>query len=423
MNPQIHYNTEKAIKERIRLIIMKEETSKVYFMNARAKKFEESIIEKTKRLFDEAGFSECIEKGDKVAIKVHFGELNSTRYLRPSIVRCVVEKVKEAGGDPFVCETQTVHAGPWASRITAQDLLRNAAAHGFTAETVGCPIIPADGWIGDDDIIVPIDGHILKKIYVAKAIALADAMIVISHTYLNTMGVTGSIKKVGVGCISKRGKYLLHYELPKYPKLSVAPEKCLGLNCKWATICENSCPMGAIKISEKIEIDHNKCNMCGICVWICQFLAQRYAVYHKRDKAALNVLRIADSAAGVLKCFENGKVGYFNYMFDIIGPLCECYPWSDIPLLPDIGILASKDIVAIDAAALEMLLNTARNVGKESEINSFLNVNPFILIEKAEELMLGSRKFELIEVDPVFIPPQSKVPYLRRVFKKWSLNF
>lgn len=397
--------------------------SKVYFMNAQAKKFEESIIEKTKRLFDEAGFSECIEKGDKVAIKIHFGELNSTRYLRPSIVKCIVDKVKEAGGDPFVCETQTVHAGPWASRITAQDLLKNAAANGFTAETLGCPIIPADGWIGDDDVIISIKGHVLDKVYVAKAIALADAMIVVSHTYFQTLGVTGSIKKVGVGCISKRGKYLLHYELPKYPKLSVAPEKCLGPNCKWASFCENSCPMDAIKIDEKVKIDHNKCNMCGICIWICLFLAKRFAIYHKQDKAALNVLRVADSAAGVLKCFKDGKVGYFNYLLDIIGPVCECFPWSDLPLLPDIGILASKDIVAIDAAAFDMLLKTAQSVGKKDEIYDFFNVNPYTLIEKAEELALGSRKYELIEVSPVFIPPHSNVPYLKRVFKKWSLTF
>jgi len=151
-------------------------SSKVYYFGPRTPP---SDVVKGQRLFEVAGLNECFKNGDSVAIKIHCGEWNNTGYLRPSFVAAIVDTVKEYGGDPFVCDTTTCYL---VSRGTGLDMVKTAARNGFTAQTLGCPFIVADGNYGLDEVEVPVkDGILLKRAYMAEAIANADSLIVLTH--------------------------------------------------------------------------------------------------------------------------------------------------------------------------------------------------------------------------------------------------
>ncbi len=333
--------------------------SKVYYFGPRGPT---SYVGKGQTLFEEAKLNECFNSGDRVAIKIHCGEWNNTGYLRPNIVAGIVEKVKEWGGDPFVTDTTTLLYNPVAGRTTAQDEYKTAARNGFTEEALGCPFIVADGDAGLDDVKVRVDGNLLKHTYIAAAIANADAMITLTHFKGHPQSVYGgAIKNLGIGCCSKRGKIATH--LLTHPRLGVNhtessskafefhPEKCTGKECPSYNRCVENCPTGAFQILENppyAQKDDEKCVGCAAC-WSrtgCGVLTRPANIENYFPAA------VADSAKGVLKVLGEERVGFISYAIDI-SPWCDCITHTDTWMLPNLGVFASKDIVAIDKACLD----------------------------------------------------------------------
>ncbi|MCX8172631.1 MAG: DUF362 domain-containing protein, partial [Archaeoglobaceae archaeon] len=169
----------------------------VYFIDSRAIILEPekwyqpslSLVNKLRRLVDESGVLEDIQRGDLVAVKTHFGDRGTTKSLRSIYVRAVVEGVIERGGKPFV--TETTGLGMTRPRCTAIGRLEIAEENGYTQQTVKAPIVIADGLLGLDFVEVPIDGNFLKKVYVAKAIAEADAVVFCTHFKLHMQSGIG----------------------------------------------------------------------------------------------------------------------------------------------------------------------------------------------------------------------------------------
>ncbi|MCL4370676.1 MAG: DUF362 domain-containing protein, partial [Chloroflexi bacterium] len=240
----------------------------VFYMDDRAASIETSLVNKMLTVFDAAGLPDMIKPHDLVAIKVHFGEYNNTGYLRPVYARALVDKVKELGGRPFVAETTTVFYHYNVARSTAIDCLQTAERNGFTSATLGCPLVICDGFLGDDDIRVDLpEGTILKEQYVGKGIAVADKLLVLTHFKGHGAGVFGgSIKNVGVGCASKRGKFNLHFgghhmgfrHAPFFEHLASQPQ-----SREWLEELRDSCPWGLFKIKgDTFEWDRSRC-ACG----------------------------------------------------------------------------------------------------------------------------------------------------------------
>src|SRR5512136_1629450 len=150
----------------------------VWFMDARSRRFLESTAIKGRQILEYSGWLDNLKRGDIVAVKTHMGEAYNVGYLRPIIIRTLVEALKERGLRPFVTDTTTMPYHPWISRTLAIDHLETAAQNGFTASTVGAPIIMGDGWLGTDDVVVDLEGAgcYLNKQFVARAIADADAL-------------------------------------------------------------------------------------------------------------------------------------------------------------------------------------------------------------------------------------------------------
>lgn len=357
--------------------------STVLFADARARTFLDSYAIKARQLFEQGGFESAIRPGDIVAVKVHMGEAYNVGYLRPAIVRAMVDKIKELGGRPFVTDTTTMPYHAWISRTLAIDYLETAAHNGFDHGTMGCPIVIADGWLGTDDVIVDLQGRgsYLNKQFIARAIADADALVSLAHFKGHPAGgFGGAIKNIGVGGASKRGKMNLHGGLAG-DKPIFHEGRCPGRSCAWWETCEQCCPEGAIRVEDNgVVVDLTQCVYCFACANLCVNLAGHRA-FERFDYLPALGRRIADSALACTMTKDPGKMVFINFAMDIT-PICDCYGWTDAPLVNDIGVLASWDPVALDAACIDLM-----------------NAAPGLLGSAAEDagaLEPGSKKLDLI---------------------------
>ncbi|RJP19138.1 MAG: DUF362 domain-containing protein [Candidatus Abyssobacteria bacterium SURF_5] len=398
--------------------------SKVYFMDDRAKAIQDSLVAKMLTVFEAAGLQNIVSPGDIVAIKLHMGEYNNTAYLRPVYARALVDKVKELGGEPMVVDTTTLPYTPFASRITALDHLNTIHRNGYTSACLGCPIIIGDGFLGSDDVRIDLpEGFILKEQYVASAIAMADSMIVLSHFKGHPMGVYGgAIKNIGVGCASKRGKYNLH--MGGHPKYGFNarpfyPQLCKGAECPTMTLCNTVCPEDALHVNaEGIVWEEKKCTGCQACFGILVICGVGFIQDDYFDSQAA---AMADSALAVMKTFKPGKVGCLSLAIDM-SPWCDCVSFSDRSFLPNMGVFASMDPVALDVACLDKATasygvpgSAAEDKGvmepgmrKMSPCGSVVGVDEMIQPNTAEKIGLGTKEYELITVPQ----PENVLPFL-----------
>jgi uncharacterized Fe-S center protein len=334
--------------------------------------------------------ADAVSAGDSVAVKVHMGEYGSSAYLRPPIVHRVCDLIKEAGGKPFVTDTTTLYP---ARRFTASQYLATAAFNGFTEESLGAPVVIADGEQGYDGEWVYISRQIpdcsLDRIKIARGIFDADSMIVLSHVKGHELsGFGGSIKNVAMGCVTKDSKAAQHRLNRGVMDLS----KCTGCGQ-----CIEACAFKALSIiGEKIARGEGKCMNCNNCLYVCP---EKVFSFPPQAQERFQVY-LAHAAAGVLSGFRS-KVAFINFIQDVT-PLCDCVTPSGLPVVPDIGILASTDVVAIDKASLDLIaqskpLGEFANVSSPDILGKINGTDSLIQVRTAQELDLGNMVYELKE--------------------------
>jgi len=394
--------------------------SKVYFAANGATNWAESKVAKAQELFYLAGFDKKIAVGDDVAIKIHFGEWNRSACLRPEDVACIVEEVKKCGGKPFVCDSTTLTYHLFNSRFDELHAMQSCYRHGFNPNSLGCPVILIDGWIGHDDVRVDIpEGNILKETYIGRALACADVLIDLAHAKghpITSFG--GAIKNLGIGAQSKRGKYATHLAMWGDPETAIGyplvnAQNCGGTSCKWSKLCEDGCPENAITISDKgIDFSYEKCRLCYSCQVTCLFTGES-TIGFRDDYFPYAQIAMSDAALGCLKTFHPDKIAFMTYIQDV-APECDCFPWSGINIVPDIGIIAGTDIVAMDACCLDMIDaapnqpgSRADSLGLKPGDDKFKAINlvtPRIQLRAAEKAGMGSMDYELITYEAVLTP-------------------
>jgi uncharacterized Fe-S center protein len=311
----------------------------VYFANLRARSHHESKVEKIRRLFDAAGFGEVVRPDDLTAVKLHAGERGCDTYVHPLFARQVVDKVKERGAHPFVTDTATLYAG---SRSDAVRHTVTAIEHGFDYAVVGAPVIVADGLKGGYWREVAVDTGHFESVRIAGSILDADSMIVLSHVKGHDLaGFGGAIKNLAMGCAPPSGKAEQHAGRPY-----VEIERCGGCGK-----CTTVCPQAAMTLADgRAVLNPEHCVGCGDCMRSCPTGAIEFD-WTTEIQPFLE--RLCEYALGAVHG-KPGRVGYINFLQNIT-PDCDCVPWSDAPIVPDIGILASTDPVAIDHASLDLV--------------------------------------------------------------------
>jgi uncharacterized Fe-S center protein len=356
--------------------------SKVYFIKASVKDGEQVISKKARKLFKAGGFEGCFEENDFTAIKVHVGEEGNNTHIPAACIKGLVDELLALKTKPFVTDTTTLYVG---QRHNAIDHNVLAAKHGFSLAGLGIPFIAPDGLFGTTEIPVNINGEIDRKVFIASGIVQCQSILSVAHfTGHPAACAAGTLKKLGMGCASKKGKMKQHAAL----KLSISDD------CTRCGICFEHCPADAITLDEvKAHIDQDKCIGCAECMAMCRFGAVKC---NWGPECELLQKRIAEYALGALKGKEN-KAAFFNFLLTITKN-CDCFSTPDMyKIVDDIGIAASRDPVAVDKAALDLVENKAgRKLVKLLENDK---LDPRYQIEHAERIGLGSSSYELIEID------------------------
>ncbi len=367
--------------------------SKVYFAERRATSGRKSLTVKLGRLFDRVGFENVLEAGELVAVKLHFGERGLTTFLNPVFVRIIVERLLKQKVKPFLTDTNTLYI---EGRHNAVDHLHTAMQHGFSYATTEAPIIIADGLRGLDSKDVPLSGKHFETVKIAQGILNADSMIALSHVKGHVIsGLGGAIKNLSMGCSSRAGKHMMHADMVP----EVIEEKCRG-----DANCVHHCPAHCITmVNKKALIDREQCIGCGECVAACPHEAIK--VDWSKDGDLLQE-RMAEFALGAVQD-KREKCCFINFLMDIT-PHCDCHDWSDSLFVPDIGILASFDPVAIDQASVDLIngqhglanskLSGSYAPGEDKFANLFPGCDYTRQLTHAENLGIGSREYELIKV-------------------------
>lgn len=367
------------------------EKSKVYFMDMRST-LNENLPKKLARLVKKAGMLDNIDfAGKYTAIKIHFGEPGNLSYLRPNYAKVIVDLIKEQGGKVFLTDCNTLYVG---RRSNALDHLDSAYENGYNPFTTGCQVIIADGLKGTDETWVPIDGEYVKQAKIGRAVMDADIIISMNHFKGHIgAGFGGALKNLGMGCGSRAGKMEMH----SAGKPGVAHKHCVGCG-----ICVRNCAHNAITITDgKADIDHDKCTGCGRCIGECPKNAVKAAGDEIND--ILNC-KIAEYTYAVIKDRPNFHI---NFVLDV-SPSCDCHPYNDAPIVPNVGIFASFDPVALDYACAEAV--NGQPIVKSSALGQseydlgdyFKNVHPktnwISGIEHGVKLGVGSKEYELIRI-------------------------
>ncbi|MDD5953230.1 MAG: DUF362 domain-containing protein [Oscillospiraceae bacterium] len=369
------------------------EKAKVYFTDMRTKPMGKNLLQKLEALIRAAGIEKIHFENQYTAIKMHFGEPGNLAYLRPNYAKVVVDVVKSLGGKPFLTDCNTLYVG---GRKNALDHLDSAYLNGFSPFSTGCHVIIADGLKGTDECLVPVEGgEYVKEAKIGRAIMDADVFISLNHFKGHEMaGFGGALKNIGMGCGSRRGKMEMHSE----GKPVVEEELCIGCG-RCSRICAQE---AAIVTNGKSHIALEKCAGCGRCVGVCP--TDAIQPQYDTSNAVMNK-KVAEYTKAVL----SGRPHFHISLVVDVSPFCDCHGENDTAIVPDVGMFASFDPVALDVACADAV---NRQPAMENSLlgdcdhcchDHFTAIGPTTdwrsAVEHAEKLGIGTQDYELISID------------------------
>jgi uncharacterized Fe-S center protein len=360
----------------------------IRFSSAKMKKLaaNASLPAKFQRLLKEYPLKEMFD-GKSVAIKMHLGGNLGYTTIPPLFVRLLVKEIKDAGGRPFVTD------GTYA--------VGGAKERGYTEDVLGAPLVPAAGLNEKYFVTSGINYLSLKEVQICGEIANADAMIVYSHGKGHGhCGWGGAIKNVAMGNVTCKSRGDIH-------ALIDTEFSWDSVNCTHCYLCRDNCPSGALTFDKenKLSIFLHHCRYCMHCVDACP-----------QSAITINYEGIRQFQAGMarvtkacLDLFEDGRLLFINHVCNVT-PFCDCWGFSSPPIVPDVGILAGTDIVALEQASIDMIRtedfipDTLPHPLEVRDVEGHLlyklhGKDPYLQVEEAANVGLGTRVYEIVEVE------------------------
>jgi uncharacterized Fe-S center protein len=368
-------------------------TADVFFMNLEATS-KENLPKKLSRLVKKAGIKNILKENDLTAVKIHFGEQGNTAYIRPVFIRKIIQTIKGYKASPFLTDANTLYVG---TRSDSVSHIHTAIENGFSYSSMdSTPIIIADGLMGKSETKVSIGQKNCKHVYIGSEVVNANALVSVAHFKGHELsGFGGTLKNLGMGCASRRGKLDMHSNVS--PKIK--RKTCIG-----CAECEKHCPASAISLKEKkAYIDKNKCIGCGECIVRCPTQSVNI---NWNQTIPVFLEKMMEYSLGVLKNKEK-KAFFINFITDI-SPKCDCLSYSESPIVNNVGILASTDPVAIDQASADLvnqqtalsgtILQTNLGPGEDKFRGLYPAVDWEHQLDYAQKIGLGAREYKLIKL-------------------------
>jgi len=362
--------------------------SEVFFASAHVKEPEAdaTLPAKLRRILEKIDLKN-ICRDDYVPIKIHLGANLGYTTIHPVFIRVLVEELKKAGGKPFIVEGsfQQVY---------------DAAARGYTSETLGCPIVAAGGPYGTNIIKQEIGYRSLDAVNILGAIWDAPSLINFSH--VKGHGVCaygGACKNIAMGCVDRETRRKIH---SLEGGISWDESKCV-----FCGKCEEACDTGGIEVDKaekKFRLFFHNCRYCRHCISACPKDAlkmdDRDGFRHFQEGMAMTTKKVMDS-------FEKSRVLHINILTNIT-MFCDCWGFSTPAIVPDIGIFASSDMVAVEKASLDSIKEEnfikGSLIGKwqlgegRHLLEKIFGKNPYVQIEELERQGVGQTAFKLTEI-------------------------
>jgi uncharacterized protein len=354
--------------------------SRVYFTSVSNSDTEESIRQKLTRLLEKSRALEFIDKGQRAAVKLHFGEEGNRGYVNPGYVKIVCEYIRHRQAEPFLADTNTLYRG---KRTNSKDHAKLAAEHGFTEEAAGARVFIPDDRRKEELAEVAIGERYVKTARIVKTFIDADVLVGIAHFKGHLMtGFGGALKNIGMGCATREGKLIQHCDIAPFIK----EKKCVG--CRQ---CEAVCPVKAIVMrNDKAVLDASACIGCASCLAACT----HDAIDIKWEAGGSLIQQKMTEYAKAALYGKGKKAVFINFAIKITKE-CDCLAKDDPRISPDVGICISDDPVSIDKACLDLVMEAA---GRDI----FREVHPkrdgTIQLKHAAKIGLGSLEYELTRV-------------------------
>lgn len=334
--------------------------------------------QKVGELFMKLDPRSVLRKDALVAIKQHFGEHGNKGHIPPGVTKRVVDEVKKLGGKPCLVETNTLYKG---SRANTYDHMLTASEHGFSLARLGAPVMILDGVNGQNQQAIAIPGKHFKVVFVASDCFFFDSLVALNHVKGHKMsGFGGAIKNLAMGLSSRAGKLAQHANFKPF----IDGKKCT--NCG---TCAVWCPTGALFMrSNKLQFDSKACIGCGQCLTVCP----EGAIENKSTKPGHSIFmeKMAEYALGAAASF-GGKALYINVVRHV-SELCDCARGKNPIVAPDVGVLASRDPVALDTATLDLCVKAW---GKDPFRKLYPEVDYRVTLKHCAKLGLGTLRYKI----------------------------
>ncbi len=368
-------------------------TADVYFMDLEATS-RENLPDKLARLIKTAGMETVLKESDLTAVKVHFGEQGNTAYIRPVFIRKIIQTIRKLKANPFLTDANTLYVG---TRSNSVSHIHTAIENGFSYSSMDAtPIIIADGLRGKNESKIEVNLKNCKHVYIGSEVVEADALISVAHVKGHELaGFGGTLKNLGMGCASRRGKLDQHSNVS--PKIK--RKTCIGCG-----ECAKHCPGDAIYLEEKkAYMRPEACIGCAECIVRCPTGS---VTINWNQTVPVFLEKMMEYTVGVLKN-KKDKAFFINFITDI-SPNCDCLSYSGSPIVNNVGVLASMDPVAVDQASVDLINRQTGLPGTELKANlnagedKFKGLYPSVdwphQLSYAETLGLGTRAYRLVRL-------------------------
>lgn len=364
--------------------------SSVYFGSVAVLKPEQkaTLPAKLKRILEKFDLKKLCGDGEYVPIKMHLGGGNGYSTIHPLLVRVVADAIKEAGGKPVAVDGYF-------------DAVATAHLRGYTQETIGCPLISAGGLYDSQVFMKDINYRSLDTAGIFSLIYESKAMINLSHVKGHGVcGYGGACKNIAMGCVDAKTRGKIHAL-----EGGIEWDKS---KCTFCANCEKACANGAITVLPKekeFDIFFHNCKYCQHCILACPkgalIMNDERGFRHFQEGMAL-------VTKSTLEHIAPERLLHINVLTNLT-MFCDCWGITTPSLVPDIGITASHDIVAIEQASLDLIKTEnfieGSLIGKDKKLGEGTHLlekvhgkDPFVQVDALERHGLGKRAYDLKEV-------------------------